>query len=315
MVIGHSSEGTEHRSTALQPRAPKPQSNVGDALEACKHRLPMVGPDGSRRFPTTRWGLVARAKAGTPDGRVALGTLIRPYWYPLYAFIRRSGYLPSDAEELTQGFLTFLIERDDIGRAASRLEAEAATWEAGRREPRFRRWLLNSLRNFLINHRKYIEAEKRGGKVKHLTIDYRDAERRYSDEPKTTETPEALYVRQWALTIVRQAHEALRSNWVYAGKEARFEVLELALVDGMSDADCARLAPGLSTTPAAVKADAFRLRREFRELLRGLISDTLGEPVPPDPPDPDPASASAPSASPARRLVDDELRVLLRSLR
>jgi|SRR5437867_3822964 len=156
-------------------------------------------PGGPRQFATTRWTLVAAAgKTATPEARRALGELCALYWYPLYAFVRRWGHDADEALDLTQGFFTRLIEKNDLSGADPN-------------RGRFRSWLQASMKHFLANEWDRATAQKRGGgrAVFSLDIDADDAERRYRREPGHALTPERIFDRRWALTTLEQALEEL----------------------------------------------------------------------------------------------------------
>ena len=232
---------------------------------------PLDSPDaGPRHFATTRWTLVAAAgKTTTPEARHALSELCRLYWYPLYAFVRRRGYDADEALDLTQGFFTRLIEKNDLA---------AADPARGR----FRSWLLASVKHFLANEWDRATAQKRGGgrAVFSIDIDPDDAERRYRHEPSHSLTPERIFDRRWALTMLEQALEGLKAECDREGKAELFEALRPTLT-GDSGGDAAPyrdVADRLGMTEGAVKVSAHRLRRQYRELLRRNIAETVDGP-------------------------------------
>jgi RNA polymerase sigma-70 factor (ECF subfamily) len=238
---------------------------VADAFD------PQPPPAGNRRFETTRWTLVTAAgKTGTPEARRALGDLCRLYWYPLYAFVRRRGYNADDALDLTQGFFTRLIDKNDLA---------AADPARGR----FRAWLLASMKHYLANEWDKATAAKRGGgrAVFSFDIDPDDAERRYRHEPAHAVTPERVFDRRWALTLLEQALAALAVESDLEGKGELFEALRPTLTaDGRDAADESYrdLAARLGTSEGAIKVAAHRLRRRYRDLLREHIAETVEEP-------------------------------------
>ena len=144
------------------------------------------------RFPTTQWRLVLIAGGdSTPQAREALATLCRTYWYPLYGFVRRQGYSPEEAQDLTQGFFARLLEKHYLR-------------QYQRERGKFRSFLLAALKHYLANERDWAQAQKRGGRVHALQLDdvLRTGETRYSLEPRSDVTPERIFERQWALTIL-----------------------------------------------------------------------------------------------------------------
>ena len=161
---------------------------------------PVPGP---RQFATTHWSLVAAAgldQAGQTRAREALEELCRTYWYPLYAFIRRHGHSEDAARDLTQAFFCAMIER----RGWSEVSAKRG---------RFRAFLLAACKNFLANARRHGATLKRGGDVVHLSIDEAFAESTYAIECAATRSPEELYARCWANTIIRHAMESLGDEY------------------------------------------------------------------------------------------------------
>jgi RNA polymerase sigma-70 factor (ECF subfamily) len=228
-------------------------------------------PAGPRHFATTRWTLVTAAgKTGTPEARKALGDLCRLYWYPLYAFVRRRGYDADEALDLTQGFFTRLIEKNDLS-------------DADRTRGRFRAWLLTSVKHYLANEWDKATAAKRGGgrAVFSFDIDPGDAEDRYRREPSHEITPERIFDRRWALTLLEQTLARLQAECEQAGKKDLFEALRPSLTgDGRdaTDPSYRDIAERLGTTEGALKVAAHRLRRDYRQMLRQEIAETVERP-------------------------------------
>jgi len=155
---------------------------------------------GARVFGTTRWTVVLQAGGPTSDGSAAaLEQLCRTYWYPLYSFARRSGVSVHDAEDLTQSFFAYLLEKDAIARA-------------DRERGRFRSFLLTAFKNYQANERARQAAAKRGGGRAVLSLDELQAEDRYEHEPQTNLTPEKLYDQKWAASLLEQVMQALRKE-------------------------------------------------------------------------------------------------------
>ena len=227
-------------------------------------------PAGPRHFATTRWTLVAAAgKQATPEARKALSELCALYWYPLYAFVRRRGYDADEALDLTQGFFARLIEKNDLA-------------DADQTRGRFRSWLLASVKHFLANEWDRATAQKRGGgrAVFSLDIDADDAEGRYKREPAHHLTPERVFDRRWALTTLEQTLAALQRASEREGKAGLFEALRPTLTsDATGDVTPYRdVADRLGMTEGAVKVAAHRLRRQYRDLLRQGIAETVERP-------------------------------------
>ncbi|TWT58729.1 hypothetical protein KOR42_21150 [Thalassoglobus neptunius] len=217
-------------------------------------------------FQTTRWTLVRSADRGvaSAESRDALAELCQIYWYPLYAFARRRGSQSADAQEQVQGFLSELLSGALISKA------EAA-------KGKFRSFLLKSFQLFLSNERRRENAQKRGGGCVVFSIDAAVGEERYSHEPVEKVTPEALFERQWALTILEQVVEQLRQDYRSKGKEPLFERLLPHLTQKETARPYQQIAESLAMNETAVKVAAFRLRKRFRELLREVIADTIDE--------------------------------------
>jgi RNA polymerase sigma-70 factor (ECF subfamily) len=231
-------------------------------------------------FETTRWSLIVAA--GGEDSlaaRDALAVLCDAYWYPLYAYVRRRGIAPDDARDLTQGFLMSLLERRDF---------ENLRPERGR----FRAFLLASLKHFLVNDAVRRQTLKRGGGAVVVPLTFDDAEARYRVEPADIETPETLYERRWALTVIDRVLADLRREWEAGGRAAEFDELKAALLQSAPAGGYAAAAIRLGTTEGAVKVAVHRLRRKFQGRLRQDIAETVSDPAD----------------------VDDEIRYLVRAL-
>jgi RNA polymerase sigma factor (sigma-70 family) len=224
--------------------------------------LGLAGP-GPRSFETTRWSLVVSAgQVGTPESKEALATLCGLYWYPIYLFVRRRGYGADEALDLTQGFFTRLLEKNDLA-------------FADRARGRFRSWLLGCLKHFLANEWDRANAQKRGGGRSVLSIDAEDAEGRYSREPSHDLTPERIYDRRWALTMLDQTLGTLRDECKQNGKTKLFDALKPALAGQGRDEGYSQIGEQLGMTEGAVKVAAHRLRARYRDILRIRISETV----------------------------------------
>jgi len=210
--------------------------------------------------------VIAAARGPDPDAaRAALSTLCEAYWYPLYAFIRRWGADPDAARDLTQAFFASLLERRDI---------EQVRPERGR----FRTFLLASAKHFLLNEAARSRAAKRGGGLQPLPLAFDEAEGRYQFEPADVTTPETLYERRWALTVVERVIAAVQTKWRQAGRSAEFEVLKASLLGEGPPGGYAAAAQALGTTEGAIKVAVHRLRRTFRAELRAAIAETVSGP-------------------------------------
>ena len=235
----------------------------GDRDSRAKPGEAALRPEG---FVTTRWSVVRAAGVGAGStGREALSELCQTYWYPLYAFLRRRGHQPEEAQDLTQAFFTHLLE----GRVLSAADAARG---------RFRSFLLQSLKNFLSTERRRRFAQKRGGGRPMLSLDYQSGEDRYRLEPADPLTPERLFDRRWALTLLEQGLAELRREYETSGRGALFAALESHLEGRPGTTAYAELGSRLGMSEGAVKAAAHRLRRRYRELLRRAIAETVSTP-------------------------------------
>lgn len=218
-----------------------------------------------QRFATTHWSLVVAARpdaASQSQAQQALAELCRAYWYPLYAFVRNRGYGAADAEDLTQAFFARLIETRGFA---------AAEPELGR----FRSYLLGALKHFLAHDRERKKAKKRGGDVAFLELDSLQPEARYSVEPGYCDDLDAEFDRQWAQESIARAIEKLRARFVAKEKAEYFESLKGSLTG--EEPPRSETAERLGMTEDVVKVAVHRLRKEFRELLRDEIAETVAD--------------------------------------
>jgi RNA polymerase sigma-70 factor (ECF subfamily) len=230
---------------------------------------PSASPEplsGERNFATTRWSIVVAAGApDAPDGHAALATLCQTYWYPVYAFIRRRGASAADAQDLTQEFFAVLLEKDYV-----RL--------ADRERGRFRTFLLTAVTRFLAKQRERDHAAKRGGGRTTLSLDLEHGEERYQLEPVEHWTPERLFERRWALTLLDRVIAQLSERYAEQGKRELFERLKGALTGVGSADENAELALQLGLSEGALKVAVHRLRRRYRDLLKQEIAETVADP-------------------------------------
>ena len=224
------------------------------------HTLP-----GSSQFPATRWTLVVAA--GDPrrkEARSALVSLCENYWYPLYAYLRRRGYPADQAQDLTQEFFIRVLE----GRYLDRADPEKG---------RFRSFLLTSLKFFVADEEDRRSAHKRGGGVL-VPLEFSSGEDRYQREPAHNETPERIFERRWALSVLDRVVERLRQEFILHGRPEHFERLKVCLL-GHSDAPYSALALEMNTSEGALKVAIHRLRKRYRDLFRQEIADTVADPA------------------------------------
>jgi len=225
-----------------------------------------TGARGS--FQTTRWSVVRRA-VGADDATAsqALAVLCEGYWYPLYAYVRRSGYGPHDAEDLTQGFFTKLLEKNILA---------SADPEKGK----LRTFLLACAGHFLADERDRALAKKRGNGLL-TSFDSAAAEERYLKEPADNLSPDRLFQRRWALTIIESSLELLAEEFKAPGKVEMFGILRPFLGFGADPAQrYEEIATKTGTPIGTLKNQVFRLRKRWRELVFEQVSLTLDDPTP-----------------------------------
>jgi RNA polymerase sigma factor (sigma-70 family) len=216
------------------------------------------------RFAATRWTVVlTAARSDTTRARAALGNLYQTYWFPLYAYVRRRGYGAADAEDLTQGFFARLVAFDSLA---------AVTREKGR----FRSFLLASLNHFLADEWDRASAQKRDARLT-VPLDTQSAETRYLREPADTETPERLFERQWALTLLETVVQRLQREHEAAGKGDLFMTLRFSITGDRHTVPYAELAARLGLSDEAVRVAVHRLRRRYRQVLREEIAHTVAD--------------------------------------
>jgi RNA polymerase sigma factor (sigma-70 family) len=218
---------------------------------------------GQPGFQTTRWSLIVRAgDVGSDSQRHrAIEQLCAEYWYPLYAFLRRKGQSPHEAEDTTQGFLATVLEGNLF---------ESADPDRGR----FRSFLLTALQRYAGHQRDYQNAEKRGGLVRRLSLDTSVGERRYQQEPADEMTPERIFERRWAITVLQRALARVATNYDNSGKSHLFAALKHHL-DGGAGEPYLEIAERFEMTEGAIKAAAHRLRDRYRQAVRDEVGETL----------------------------------------
>ena len=218
---------------------------------------------GGGRFVTTQWSLVAAAGARrSAAGEAALARLCGLYWYPVFAFVRRRGHSPQEAEDLTQSFFARLIEKGDLA-------------AADRARGRFRSFLLSACQHFLANERDRRNARKRGGGQAVLPIDVAAAERRYDRALAHDETPEVLYERQWCLALLGGVLADLGDDYQATGRQRVFDRLKPFLTGDDEQGTLAEAARDLGMSEGAVKVAAHRLRARYRAALRDRVAATV----------------------------------------
>lgn len=225
-----------------------------------------VQPD---RFATTHWSMVlsaGRQRArdggeGSSEANRALATLCENYWFPLYAFVRRTGHSAGDAQDLTQEFFVSLLTQHLLTKV-------------DREKGKFRSFLLAALKHFLADQWDRAHAQKRGGCQTVISFDSLDAETRYRLEPAQGLTPEKMFEKQWALSLLEHVLSRLHAELVADGKSALFDALKDTLT-GVRSTTYAAIGVELNMSEGAVKVAAHRMRRRYRDLLREEISQTV----------------------------------------
>jgi len=224
-------------------------------------------PEQPRRFRTTRWSLVVRARNGTTDAddaRRAFAELCRLYWYPVYAFIRQSR-APEDAADLTQQLFLSLLARDDL---------RTVQPERGR----FRTWLIHAAKHLLANHFRHLRAQKRDVR-REESFDLLAAEERYAAELGHDENPERLFHRRFGLCLLSDCIDALQGEYAARGKAELFEQLVRFLPgSGADELAYQPLAGALGLTTNGLKQAIFRMRRRHREIFWSKVRHTVDDP-------------------------------------
>ncbi len=229
--------------------------------------MPDIYPDNHvpGRFPTTQWSRVITAGRGdAAEAREALSGLCRAYWYPIYAYIRHRRFTPEQACDLTQDFFANALERDLFAKADPA-------------RGRFRAFIRTVCARQLADRRDQEKATKRGGGRSFISIDSLDAEGRYSREPADELTPERIFDRTWALTLLDRVVERLRGEYEDAGRTAKFEELIALLIRDSASGSYSEVAGRLGTTEGNIRVAVHRLRRHYGLLLREEIAATVGD--------------------------------------
>ena len=228
----------------------------------------IAAPVENRRdaFATTHWSVVSAARGDDPAGAAALEELCRKYWLPAYVFVRRRGFDFHEAQDLTQSFFTHVIERRAFN-------------QASRDKGKFRSFLLAALLNFMKNEWDRQRTLKRGGQRQFISLDETAAEQRYQLEPVESVTPETLFERRWALTLLEQVLARLKQEYAADGKADLIAKLEPLITGEVTPGRYAELALDLGMKEAAVRMALSRTRRRFGELLRQEIAQTLLTPA------------------------------------
>jgi len=220
-------------------------------------------PSGAGRFATTHWSVIlAASDSASVQHEPALSTLCQTYWFPLYAYLRRRGYDSHQAEDYTQGFFAGILEKKDLRKADPKYG-------------KFRSFLLASLKNFLADEWDRAHAQKRGGDKKVLSLDFDAAASRYDQASVQDLSPEKLFERSWALTILTRAMDRLKAETAVSDKQQLFDCLKIYFTAEKDAVPYKDVAAKLNMTAGAVKVAVHRLRRRYRELVREEIAQTV----------------------------------------
>jgi RNA polymerase sigma factor (sigma-70 family) len=220
-------------------------------------------PSDAGQFATTHWSVIlAAGDSASAQHGTALSKLCQTYWFPLYAYLRRRGYDSHQAEDYTQGFFAAILERKGLQKADPKYG-------------KFRSFLLVSLKNFLADEWDRSHAQKRGGDKIVLSLDFDAAADRYDREPVQSLTPDKLFERAWALTVLNRAMDRLKAESKASDKQQLFDYLKIYLTAEKDDIPYQDVAVKLNMTEGAVKVAVHRLRRRYRELVRDEIAQTV----------------------------------------
>jgi len=230
--------------------------------------LPPAGTFKPNEFPTnvtfhtTHWTEVLAAQNGKTSTQEALANLCSNYWYPVYAYIRRTGSSPHEAEDLTQEFFFRVLQRD---------------WLANVHPARgkFRSFVLVCVKNFLSNERDKVLAQRRGGGRASIPLEREDAETRYVIEPPDPMTPEVLFERRWVFQLLEQTFETLRQEYAQTNRLDWFQELQGFLPGGKETLSRAELAQKRQVSTNAIDVAIHRLRQRFGLLLRQRVAETV----------------------------------------
>ena len=238
-----------------------PADDSGASLKAMGSNM----QNGAVAFTTTHWSVVLEAQGESPAAQEALEKLCRIYWWPLYGFVRRQGYTPEEAQDLTQGFFELLLERRDLN---------AVRQEKGR----LRSYLLKSLKNFLGKAHRRAMTVKRGQGRPLVPLEGLLARERADLESADMLSADRIYERRWALTLLEQVLTRLEQEYRVANNATLFDELKQLLGDEPDRPSQAIIGKKLGMTENAVKQAFHRLRERYRALLREEIAHTVAVP-------------------------------------
>jgi RNA polymerase sigma factor (sigma-70 family) len=229
--------------------------------------IPGTLQEGGASFATTHWSVVAQcALTDVPEAADALARLCEMYWPPVYSYLRRRGYNPADAQDLTQTFFAFFLRT----KAYARIDAHHG---------KFRSFLLASIKNFLYDNRDREQALKRGGGYQLVSLDRQTAEALYDAQSASDSTAEHLFDLRWAKMLTATALNSLREELESEGKLQLFEELKHFLTGGSILPSYDEAAARLGASRAAIKMHVHRLRQRYREIVRREIGRTTSSPA------------------------------------
>ena len=212
-------------------------------------------------FPETPWTKIGLAGGDNTLARTSMEALCRMYWAPLYAYARRNGMNPAEAEDVTQSFFVHLLETGGIG-------------AADREKGRLRSFLLGSLKHFMLNRHRSETAVKRGGRLARVDFETSEVEAVCARQSAGW-SPEECFERQWATSLLDHALKDLESEMKSAGKAEQFAVLsEYLLVHG-KEARHSDAAARLGMSEPAARVAVHRLRQRFRDRVRAHVAATV----------------------------------------
>jgi RNA polymerase sigma-70 factor (ECF subfamily) len=224
----------------------------------------VLSSEAPKLFPQTRWSVVlAATQPDAPESTAALEAICRAYWYPLYAYVRRGGKSPHDAQDLTQEFFCRLLEKRWL---------DSADQEKGR----LRTFLVVALKNFMSNEWRRVAAQRRGGRESHTPFDTAFAESRYAADRQAL-APDEIFDQQWAVTLLELTVNRLQAEFKLAGKNDDFEILKGCLMAERGAIDYLDVAKKLGVNEGAGRVAVHRLRKRFRQIYREEISQTLAD--------------------------------------
>ena len=222
--------------------------------------------NGPVAFTTTHWSVVLEAQGDSPAAHEALEKLCRIYWRPIFAFLRRQGFPPAEAEDITQGFFAQLLERRSL---------DAVRKEKGR----LRSYLLGALKYFVADEQRRAMAIKRGKGQRLISLDELRDDERIEMEPADPLTAEMIYERRWASTVLERVLSRLKDEYRAADNAALFDSLKQLLPDEPGSPSQAEIATQLGMTENAIRQAFYRFRQRYQWLLREEIANTVATPA------------------------------------